>query len=205
MAPPPLLPRAPNPQQILLQVVGVAATSYWLLFAIQLVPDFEHSALAAALSEQAAQPSSNLAGALFTGALLTGVFEELLFRGVAIAVVLPFRGMTFAIIASALLFGAAHLDAHHAAVATLLGLQLGLLRVVHGLSLAIAAHVANNALAILAALPGSQNLFPFTASGITPHPALLVVALGLTCISCAALLQSARSPESALPPAASDL
>jgi membrane protease YdiL (CAAX protease family) len=205
MAPPPLLPRAPNPQQILLQVVGVAATSHWLLFAIQLAPNFEHSALAAALSDQTAQPSSNLAGALLTGALLAGVFEELLFRGVAIAVLLPFRGMAFAIVASALLFGAAHLDAHHAAVATLLGLQLGLLRVVHGLSLAVAAHVANNALVILAALPGSLNLLPFSSPGTTTRPALLVIALGLTCISCAALLQSARSPEPGLPPAASDL
>ena len=151
---------------------------------------------AAATAESHETISREIIAAWLQQALLPGVLEELIFRGALFALLLRIQGRTSAIFVSALLFGALHPGIHHAALATLLGLQLGLLRAVLGLPLAVAAHVTNNSLIFLAAaLAAGTSQLPFStyAADSTLGVFLLPLAMTLSFLSCASLVQSARS------------
>lgn len=184
-------PRRARPRDIAIQLAGLLALSHLLFAAVGLMPGYAESRIARQLAEAALWPTGLRSTQLLTGALIGPVLEELLFRGLAFEAIRRRCGPLAAIAGSALLFGAAHLDAHQAAVATLLGLQLAALREVHGLPLAIGAHVANNALAL-----GLTSLGPIPAlsSGVTT-----VLAGILAGIACASLVQSLRSAETAVP------
>ena len=168
--------RARLPQAIL-QILGFAGTSHLLHHAVALLPRYAESKLAESATLFSGSDPQALLEALFWFALIPALLEELLFRGVLFAILERLRGACFAITVSALLFGIAHLDPHHAAIATVLGLQLGLLRYFFGLRLAIAAHLLNNALALFATYlsqTSGHGLPPFQAGVLSLSLALLV-------------------------------
>jgi len=132
-----------------LQIAGFVGFSYVLNGLAQWTPDYAASTLAQGLSTVPRDTLADLSLALIQYAIIPGLFEELLFRGIVFAILTKLLGPGSAVLGSAVLFGAIHLDPHHAVVATLLGLQLGLIRHLHGLSVAVAAHVANNTAFIL--------------------------------------------------------
>lgn len=167
-----------------LHVAGFAASSWLLEQAARRLPGFDASRLAAATT--AVAPAASATNAqdwvrlVLREAIVPATFEELLFRGLLYEILRRTAGVPAAILGSALAFGIAHLDPIHALVATLLGLQLGLLRERHGLGLAWLAHATNNALAVSAS-PGSAD---WRAMGL---------AMVLCGISNATLLQPMRS------------
>lgn len=176
----PTLHARPTPTRLLLaalQIVGFAGASHLLHHMIALFPSYETSDLASSPALFVGAGPRELAEALLLFALVPALLEELLFRGVLFAIFQHLRGPRFAIGASALLFGLAHLDPHHVVVAALLGVQLGLLRHFGGLVLAIAAHLLNNVLALGATFlveAEGHGLPPFEAGAISLTLALLV-------------------------------
>jgi len=94
----------------------------------------------------------SLAFSLLALALGSAVGEELFFRGLLQRALEPRLGAAGAIAVAALAFGAAHGDWVHGGAAAVLGLYLGALAQAAGsIRPAIAAHAANNALAVLQA------------------------------------------------------
>jgi len=169
-----------------LQVLGFAGTSHLLHRAVSLFP----SELAETIPLFPSAGPQEVAEALVWFAFMPALLEELLFRGVLFAIFERLRGPLFAIGASALLFGIAHLDPTHGAVATLLGLQLGLLRHLHGLGLAIVAHFLNNSLVL-----GVTFLAEVQGHGLPPFesgPGSLTLALLLSGSAWAALVHRLR-------------
>ena len=132
-----------------------------------------------------------LAEALVLFAIVPALLEELIFRGVLFAFFERLRGPIFAICLCALLFGIVHLDPHHALVAALLGLQLGLLRHLHGLPVAIAAHLVNNTLALSASFLARVEGGPLPS--LEAGSASIILALILSGSACASLMHSMRS------------
>ncbi|MAG29523.1 MAG: hypothetical protein CL908_01360 [Deltaproteobacteria bacterium] len=175
-----------------LQVLGLVGASHLLENVARLLPGYAESRISELLAQAAATSGAPRLTLLVSSALIGPMFEELVFRGVLFELLRRWRGPGAAIVGSALLFGAAHLDTHQSGVAALLGLQLGALRHVHGLSWAIIAHVANNGLALGAsafALPAGLSASP------TARLASIAAALCLTGFACASLAQSMRSPD----------
>lgn len=197
-APPaPDAPRPPTTRSVLLQILGLAGSSHLLEQLVRSLPGFHASELARRISGDAVgaspgsgiDPTSPYFIALVGTALGSAVVEELLFRGWIFGLLRRARGRGVAVVLSALLFGAAHLDPRHAALATLLGLQLGAIRQLYGLPLAIGAHVANNALWLLAVAVGLSGSGP-----VAPPMALtLLLATLLAGSACAVLAQAWRS------------
>lgn len=179
-----------------LQVFGLAGASHLLEQLVRTLPGFAGSRLAdapGALAPDLAgvapfDPGDPVVQALVIGVLVGAVVEELLFRGLLFGALRRWRGPGVAIGVSALGFGLAHADWHQGGIAVLLGLQLGLLREVAGLPLAIAAHLANNAL-----WAGTLFLDPEgTVASRLPSAVSLVVAAGLAGSAWATLAQRAR-------------
>jgi membrane protease YdiL (CAAX protease family) len=97
----------------------------------------------------AVAPPASLALLAIGVALLPGVAEELLFRGLLLGALLPRVATGTAIALSTLPFALLHFDAAHMLGAGALGLYLAAARVTTGSTLVcILCHVANNALAI---------------------------------------------------------
>ncbi len=187
----PAPPRSPaahptryRPDRVALHVAGLAATSWLLERAARRLPGFETSRLAEAIARiPAASDVTNgpeWIRLVLRDAVVPATLEELLFRGLLYEILRRSAGVPAAIMGTALLFGLAHLDLHHGLVASLLGLQLGLLRERHGLGLAWLAHATNNVLAVSV----SATAADWRATGL---------ALALCGISNAALLQGIGS------------
>ncbi|MBJ22943.1 MAG: CPBP family intramembrane metalloprotease [bacterium] len=149
-----------------LQLFGFAGSSHLLDQTVSLLPSYETSELARTSTLFHSAHPQEFALQLVRFALVPALVEEIIFRGVLFAIFLRLRGPGFAIILSALLFGVIHQDPHHIAIAALLGLQLGLLRHLHGLPLAIAAHLLNNMLAL-----GTTFLDEAEGHGLPPFDA----------------------------------
>jgi hypothetical protein len=158
------------------QVLGVLGTSYLLERALPWLPGWSSSRIPAQLAEAARADPAQRIEEFLRDAVLTGTLEELFFRGLVFELVRRARGPRAAIVTSAVLFGLAHGDWHQAVAAGLLGLQLGAIRLFHGLALAVIAHVVNNALAFWTAS------HPLPPSALTPWLALL-----LSIVACASL------------------
>lgn len=102
------------------------------------------------ISEIATTPGRTLLAVLVIG-VLAPLVEELIFRGLVYGYVEGRWGGIAALIVSTLLFGAAHIEPIHIALVLPLGLLLGWTRLRTGsLWPAIAAHVANNSIAVVA-------------------------------------------------------
>lgn len=153
MKPPsPDRPRADRPRHVPfapaaigLQILGlIAANALWTrLFA----------------AETAVAPTTGDGAGFWTGPLpllAAAPLEELLFRGLVFGLLQARGGPALAIGGSALLFGLAHGVGPAAWIAGLLGLQLGALRLRHGLGVAVLAHLGNN-LAVLAVRSGPAD------------------------------------------------
>lgn len=96
-------------------------------------------------------------------AVLAPVMEEFAFRGVLLSSLRRF-GTGFAVVASGLLFGMAHLDMSSALFASIAGMAMGFFYVkTNNLWVPIGIHVLNNALAVLGSyaelLAGAQKEF----------------------------------------------
>ena len=142
-----------------------------------------------------------LAGArgrpLLTAAICTGlgpgIGEELFFRGYLQRVLWARLGGAGAVLAAALLFGAAHGDPTHAASATVLGLYLGAVAwLAASTRAAMACHVANNVAAVLTSAWGLEW------SGAMELPVALASAAG----AALALHYAFRRATTSLQPAA---
>jgi membrane protease YdiL (CAAX protease family) len=100
-------------------------------------------------------------GLLVLVAVLPGVVEELMFRGYVQSRLIQRWHPVAAILVSAILFSAAHLDPLHALGVLPLGLWLGLIAWRTGSVLpAIACHVANNAAAVCMSKYGTDAPLP---------------------------------------------
>jgi membrane protease YdiL (CAAX protease family) len=171
----------------LLQVLGLLGTSQLLAALAKRAPGWATSRLADALAPIDGEGEAGLCMLIARDAIGTATLEELVFRGALFEGLRRALGLGPAIAGSAVLFGLAHLDLHHGLAAAVLGLQLGALRALFGLPLAIVAHVTNNLAALLATRAG------FEASALS-----LAIAAGLACSACAVLAQRLRHP--AAPP-----
>jgi membrane protease YdiL (CAAX protease family) len=171
----------------LLQVLGVLGTSQLLAALAQRTPGWATSRLATALAPVDGEGEAGLLMRIARDAIGTATLEELVFRGVLFEGLRRALGLGPAIAGSATLFGLIHVDLHQGLAAALLGLQLGALRALFGLPLAIVAHATNNLAALLATRAG------FEASGLS-----LAIAAGLAGSACAVLAQRLRHP--ATPP-----
>ena len=170
------------------QLLGFAGASHLLYFLAAQHPGFESSGLAGGTGLSERLEAHGLGVALVLFALLPAICEELIFRGALFSMLERLAGDRLALVGSAALFGLVHLEPLHAGVAFALGLQLGMLRLVHGLPLAIAAHFAGNALAVAihaAEVPGR----------LPPGAALLTLPIAIAAAGSAwaSLVHRARS------------
>jgi len=103
-------------------------------------------------SELAGARGGTLAFALLSFALVPGIAEELLCRGLVQRGLQPRYGPIAAILLASLFFGAIHLDPVHSAFAAILGLYLGAIAYLAGsVRASMVCHVANNTAAVLGA------------------------------------------------------
>ncbi len=151
-----------------LQIAGLLAANHVLTrVAPRLLPGADSSRIGSDWARFGEAAVGDFAQAIVALAIVPGVVEELVFRGLVFAFVRRAAGVRWAIVVSAVAFGAVHLDLHLSTIAALLGLQLGCLRSVHGLGLAIAAHVANNLLVLVLRFhdEAQLGLLPETSGG----------------------------------------
>jgi membrane protease YdiL (CAAX protease family) len=117
--------------------------------------------------------------ALVALGIAPGIGEELLFRGFVQRGMTARFGPAAGIAAGALAFGLAHFDPVHTAAAALLGLYLGAVAHLAGSTrLAMACHVANNSLGVLAGELGPASLPVDARPWIGALLAVAVVLLG---------------------------
>jgi len=182
-----------GPARIGLALVGFLLLSNGLHRVIVRLALLEDSTLGA-IDElvREASPSAPLLVLLAVG-LAPALGEELLFRGLLLRVfALRFTGAV-AVLASAVLFGAAHLDAVQGTAALFLGAYLGAVTWRAGsLVPAILCHAANNSVAVL----GVQGVLPLGDGPGDPRWARPALA------AAAALLALALRPRKALQPPA---
>ena len=191
--------RPMRPMRAILQILGLVGSSHLLEQLARLLSGFESSRLARRISGEAggvtADAGLDLADPVFSALLVTAlgsaVVEELLFRGLLFEGLRRWWGRGTAVWVSAVLFGAAHLDVHHGVVAAILGLQLGVLRQLHGLPVAIAAHVVNNGLWLTVVVAGHHD----PIARFLPSPLSLLLSALLAGSACAALAQTWRHGE----------
>ena len=193
----PLRSGRPDPRAVrftLLQIAGLTATNHLATrLAPRVLPGMAGSRIPDDLQRFGEAAVSDLALAVLTLAILTGVIEELIFRGLVFTLIERFAGSRWAVLGSAAAFGAAHLDPHLALIAGLVGLQLGVLRRVSGLGLPIAAHIANNLIVLLLRHADETGSALSAVSNLIPPSLALLGASGLSALSWAALAQRWRS------------
>ena len=112
-------------------------------------------------------------------AVLVPFMEEFVFRGVILSSLRPY-GIGFSIVASALIFGLAHLDLSSTVFAVIAGLVFGFLYArTNNLWLTVWIHGLNNAIAVI----GSHTDYLFGSWASTMDVALMLVPIGLGLIS----------------------
>jgi membrane protease YdiL (CAAX protease family) len=157
--------------RIALLVVGTLAASAALDGLLELTQWKAHSALADFESLLAGVRGRALLLALLAFALMPGIAEELLCRGLLQRTLVDRLGPAAGIAIASMVFGALHLDPVHALFAAPLGVYLGLVCWLSGgIRAAVVCHIANNLTALLA-----EALLPDAEP-----PALPTVLLGAT-------------------------
>jgi membrane protease YdiL (CAAX protease family) len=117
--------------------------------------------------------------------------EELLFRGLVLRLLATRLGGPAAVLGSAALFGAAHLDPVHGAAAFFLGAYLGAVAWAGGsVRTPVLCHAANNTLAVL----GAQGWVPEPGPPGDPWLAALALGLAAACLALATGLLQRRFP-----------
>jgi len=141
----------------------------------------EHSVLPQVYEELHGIRGRTLLLALAGLALVPGVCEELLCRGLVQRGLVPRLGPAGGIVAAALVFGALHVEPVHALFATFLGLYLGTVAWLAGsVRAAIFCHAVNNAMAVLTAAWRVDDLggwlLPVLVGGLAVSAAALYAA-----------------------------
>jgi hypothetical protein len=153
-----------------LLALGTLALSYSLDGIYRLIEPSDSGALFQFESELAGARGGTLAFALLSFALVPGIAEEILCRGLVQRGLLHRYGPIPAILLASLFFGALHVDPIHSALAAILGFYLGTIAYLAGsVRASMGCHVANNTAAVLgaAATPGI---------GPMPTPSLVIAA-----------------------------
>jgi membrane protease YdiL (CAAX protease family) len=185
-----------GPGRLLLAVLGFLALSNGLNHAVVWLGLLEGSTLAEIDGVvREAGPRNPLLVWLAIG-LAPAVGEELLFRGLVLRGLALWLSGARAVLLSAAVFGAAHLDPVHGVTAFLLGSYLGALAWRAGsLRAPMLCHALNNSLAVLAGMGAAPVLV--TPAG--PWQAALAITLALGCLALAL-----RRPRLQAPPPAAD-
>ncbi|MCM1310236.1 MAG: CPBP family intramembrane metalloprotease [Bacteroides sp.] len=156
----------------------------------QSVLDLEAAAEAASTAILGPHTGLNLAIALMIMSILTGLSEELFFRGAMQNILRSGMGAHLAIWLTALIFAAMHGQAVGLLPRTLLGAFFGYVLLWSGsLWLPIICHVVNNALAVLTMWAGIDSV---------STPALSVVSAALTAAGVYLMLRQSRSKSSGI-------
>jgi membrane protease YdiL (CAAX protease family) len=164
----------------LLAVLGLLGLSHAVESVVELAARESSPGLARFQTALAGHAPGELLFPLAALTLGSALGEELFFRGLVQRGLERTLGCVGAIAVAALAFGAAHGDWVHGSAAALLGLYLGALAQAAGsIRPAIAAHAANNALAVL------------EASGAAPAPPWALAA-GLLLAACGGLAIAAQ-------------
>jgi membrane protease YdiL (CAAX protease family) len=177
--------------RVLLAVAGFLLLSNGLHRAILALGLFEGSSLAELdrLAREASAEAPLLV--LLALGLAPALGEELLFRGLLLRTLAGRLGGPAAVLGSAALFGAAHLDPVHGAAAFLLGAYLGAVAWRAGsVRTPVLCHAANNTLAVL----GAQGWVPEPGPPGDPWLAALALGLAAACLALAAGLLQRRLP-----------
>jgi membrane protease YdiL (CAAX protease family) len=191
-------PRCPSVRFALLQIAGLAAANHLLTRLVPLLlPGAGGSRIHDDLRLFGEAAVADLARAAVTLAIVPGVLEELIFRGLLFALLERLAGLRWAVLGSAIAFGAVHLDLHLSMIAMLLGLQLGAMRSVSGLGLAVGAHVANNLVVLLLRYHDDAGLDWLPHLDASLPGATFWIALALATGAWARLAQAMRRPRSA--------
>ena len=155
---------------LVLLALGTLALSYSLDGIYRLIEMPDGGVLFQFESELAGVRGGTLAFALLSFALVPGIAEEILCRGLVQRGLQRRVGPTAAILLASLFFGALHVDPIHSALAAILGLYLGAIAYLAGsVRASMGCHIANNTAAVLgaAAAPGI---------GPMPTPSLVIAA-----------------------------
>jgi len=155
---------------LVLLALGTLALSFSLDGIYRLIEPPNSGALFQFESELAGARGGRLAFALLSFALVPGIAEEILCRGLVQRGLQRRYGPIPAILLASLFFGALHLDPIHSALAAILGLYLGAIAyLAKSVRASMGCHVANNTAAVLgaAAAPGI---------GPMPTPSLVIAA-----------------------------
>ncbi len=153
-----------------LLVLGTLALSFSLDGVYRLLEPLDSAVLFQFESKLAGARGGALAVALLSFALVPGIAEELLCRGLVQRGLQARIGPIPAILLASIFFGALHADPIHSAFAAILGLYLGAVAYLAGsVRASMGCHIANNTAAVLgaAAAPGV---------GPMPTPSLFIAA-----------------------------
>jgi membrane protease YdiL (CAAX protease family) len=150
-----------------LLAIGTLALSYSLDGVYRLIEPPDSGVLFQFESELAGARGGTLAFALLSFALLPGIAEELLCRGLVQRGLQTRTGPIPAILLASIFFGALHMDPIHSAFAVILGLYLGAIAHLAGsVRASMGCHIANNTAAVLGAA---------AAPGVEPMPTVSLV------------------------------
>jgi membrane protease YdiL (CAAX protease family) len=173
--------------------VGMLALSQSLVCIIHFMGIAEGGALGMLQQVLESLAGGRLVLAVAIIGLLAGTAEELFFRGYMQTRLQQRLGAWAAVAIASALFGVLHLDPVHSPVALLMGFYLGYLAVSSGtIWLSIAAHVANNVVAVIGSAMGVDA--PMTGPSLAGYIGILMV-----CIGCVRILTRA-SPQNSSPP-----
>jgi len=133
-----------------LLALGTLALSYSLDGVYRLIEPPDSGVLFQFESELAGARGGTLAFALLSFALVPGIAEELLCRGLVQRGLQTRYGPIAAILLASAFFGALHMDPIHSAFAAILGLYLGAIAYLAGsVRASMGCHIANNTAAVL--------------------------------------------------------
>ena len=153
-----------------LLALGTLALSYSLDGVYRLVEPMDRGVLFQFESELAGIRGGTLGFALLSFALVPGIAEELLCRGLVQRGLQARHRPIPAILLASVFFGALHMDPIHSAFAAILGVYLGAIAYLAGsVRASMGCHIANNAAAVLGAA---------AAPGIGPMPTVSLIAAG---------------------------
>lgn len=176
-------------------IVGLLALSHLLDAAIEHADLRATSRLGVIEDALAGIDGAGVWFALAGIALAPAIAEELLFRGYVLGALLSRLRPLWAVLISALLFGAAHFDLVQGGAAAILGVYLGAVSIAtRSIRVCVAAHFCNNALAVLD---------PALAAPVATHP--LVIAGGWALLAsggigaCIVLARRLRAPTPCAP------
>ncbi len=173
-----------------LLALGTLALSYSLDGVYRLIEPPDSGVLFQFESELAGARGGTLVFALLNFALVPGIAEELLCRGLVQRGLQTRYGPISAILLASVFFGALHMDPIHSLFAAILGLYLGATAYLAGsVRASMGCHIANNAAAVLGAA---------VAPGAGPMPAASLVIAGAFSLGVLGWIWRHRGPAASL-------